>query len=167
MVGSGSEQDAELIRAVVEDCRAAREELVMLKGFKQFLLRGNVVDLAVAVVIGTAFGVVVTALVKDLLTPLIAAIGGQPDFSAWQFTVNGSRFLIGDFINAVIAFVMVAAAIYFFVVAPMNALEARRRSEPTTKKCPECLSEVPLEARRCAFCAQSFAEAAAPKRFAG
>lgn len=142
----------------------------MLKGFKQFLLRGNVVDLAVAVVIGGAFGAVVTALVKDLLTPLIAAIGGQPDFSALQWTVNGSRFLIGDFINAVVAFVMVAAAIYFFVVAPMNAIELRRRAQtpsaPTTKKCPECLSEIPVDARRCAHCAQPFVEPA-PRRLAG
>lgn len=133
----------------------------MLKGFKQFLLRGNVVDLAVAVVIGAAFSAVVSALVKDLLTPLIAAIVGQPDFSAIRFTVNGSQFLIGDFINAIVAFVLVSAAIYFFVVAPMNALTARRRqgeapADPTTKKCPECLSEVPIAARRCAFCAQPF-----------
>ena len=131
----------------------------MLNGFKQFLLRGNVIDLAVAVVTGGAFGTVVAALVKDILTPLIAAIVGQPDFSAIQFTVNGSKFLIGDFINAVVAFVLVAAAIYFFVVTPMNAFIARRRRgeappDPTTKKCPECLSEVPIAARRCAFCAQ-------------
>jgi len=139
----------------------------MLKGFKQFLLRGNVIDLAVAVVIGGAFGAVVAALVKDILTPLIAAIVGQPDFSAIQFTVNGSKFLIGDFINAVVAFVLVAAAIYFFVVTPMNALIARRRRgeappDPTTKKCPECLSEVPIAARRCAFCAQPLQGAAVP-----
>jgi large conductance mechanosensitive channel len=131
----------------------------VLSGFKQFLLRGNVVDLAVAVVIGGAFGAVVAALVKDLLTPLIAAVVGQPDFSAIEFTVNGSRFLIGDFINAVISFLLVSAAIYFFVVAPMNMVMARRRSmapppDPTTKKCLECLSEVPIAARRCAFCAQ-------------
>lgn len=131
----------------------------MLKGFKQFLLRGSVVDLAVAVVIGGAFGAVVAALVKDLLTPLIAAIVGQPDFSAIQFTVNGSKFLIGDFLNAIVSFVLVAAAIYFFVVAPMNMITERRRRgeappDPTTKKCPECLSEVPIAARRCAFCAQ-------------
>ena len=137
----------------------------MLKGFKQFLLRGNVVDLAVAVVIGGAFGAVVAALVKDLLTPLIAAIVGQPDFSAIVFTVNGSKFLIGDFINAVVAFVLVAAAIYFFVVAPMNMLMERRRRgqappDPTTKKCPECLSEVPIAARRCAFCTEAFAAVA-------
>src|SRR6185312_2846303 len=99
----------------------------MLKGFKQFLMRGNVIDLAVAVVIGGAFGAVVTALVKDLLTPLIAAIAGKPDFSAIVFTVNGSQFLIGDFINAVVSFLLIAAAIYFFIVAPMNAIVARSR----------------------------------------
>jgi large conductance mechanosensitive channel len=129
----------------------------MLKGFQQFLLRGNVVDLAVAVVIGGAFGAVITALVKDLITPLIAAIFGTPDFSALAFTLNGSRFLIGDFINAVLAFVMVAAAIYFFVVVPMNAVVARMHRgeappDPTTRRCPECLSDVPIAARRCAFC---------------
>ena len=101
----------------------------MLKGFKSFLLRGNVVDLAVAVVVGGAFGTVVSALVKDLLTPLIAAIAGQPDFSAIVFTVNGSTFLIGDFINAVVAFVLVAAAIYFFVIVPINAIKARGAKE--------------------------------------
>jgi large conductance mechanosensitive channel len=111
------------------------------------------------VVIGGAFGTVVTALVTDLLTPLIAAIVAQPDFSAIVFTVNGSKFLIGDFINAVISFVLVSAAIYFFVVAPMNLLTERRRRgqappDPTTRKCSECLSEVPIAARRCAFCAQ-------------
>lgn len=129
----------------------------MLKGFKQFLLRGNVVDLAVAVVIGGAFGAVVTALVKDLITPLIAAIGGKPDFSALQFVINGSKFPIGDFINALIAFLMVAAAIYFFIVAPMNALMARMNRgeaapDPTTKKCPECLTEIPIAAKRCSAC---------------
>jgi large conductance mechanosensitive channel len=129
----------------------------MFKGFRQFILRGNVVDLAVAVVMGGAFGAVVTALVKDLLTPLIAAIAGQPDFSAITFTVNGSKFLIGDFINAVIAFVLIAAAIYYAVVVPINAVIARARRgeappDPTTKKCPECLSEVAIAARRCAFC---------------
>jgi large conductance mechanosensitive channel len=129
----------------------------MLKGFRQFVLRGNVLDLAVAVVIGGAFGAVVTALVKDLITPLLAAIVGKPDFSALVFTVNGSRFPIGDFINAVVAFLLIAAAIYFLVIVPVNALMARiRRGEtppdPTTKRCPECLSEVPIAARRCAFC---------------
>jgi large conductance mechanosensitive channel len=134
----------------------------MLKGFKQFMLRGNVVDLAVAVVIGGAFGAVVTALVKDLITPLIAAIGGKPDFSALVFTVNGSKFLIGDFINSIVSFLIIGAAIYFFVVAPVNALTARiNRGEappdPTTKKCPECVSEVPIAARRCAFCTSPLA----------
>jgi large conductance mechanosensitive channel len=140
----------------------------MLSGFKQFLLRGNVVDLAVAVVIGGAFGAVVAALVKDLLTPLIAAVVGQPDFSAIEFTVNGSKFLIGDFINSVVSFLLVATAIYFFVVAPMNMVIARRRSmapppDPTTKKCAECLSEVPIAARRCAFCAQPLEVAGAAR----
>lgn len=129
----------------------------MLKGFKEFVLRGNVLDLAIAVVIGGAFGAVVTALVKDLITPLIGAIVGKPDFSALVVTVNGSAFLIGDFLNAVLAFFLIAAAVYLFVVAPMNAWNARRlRGEapvdPTTRKCPECLSEVPIAARRCAFC---------------
>ncbi len=129
----------------------------MLKGFRQFIMRGNMLDLAVAVVLGAAFGAMVTALVKDLLTPLIAAIVGKPDFSAIAFEVNGSKFLIGDFINALVSFVLVAAAVYFFVVLPMNALTARiHRGEvppdPTTKTCPECLSEVPIRARRCAFC---------------
>ena len=128
----------------------------MMSGFKQFLLRGNVVDLAVGVVMGAAFGTMVSGFVKDLLTPLIAAIAGKPDFSALQFTVNGSKFLIGDFINAVVAFVLVAAAVYYFVVLPVNALMSRARREPpadpSTRKCPECLSEVPIGARRCAFC---------------
>jgi large conductance mechanosensitive channel len=129
----------------------------MLKGFKQFLMRGNVVDLAVAVVVGAAFGAVVAALVKDLVTPLIAAIVGKPDFSAIAFTINGSRFMVGDFINALVSFVLVAAAVYFFVVVPVNAIVARSRRgeappDPTTRKCPECLSDVPIAARRCAFC---------------
>ena len=128
----------------------------MLNDFKQFLLRGNVVDLAVAVVIGAAFGAVITALVQDLLTPLIAAIGGQQDFSALDFTINGSTFRYGDFINKVFTFVMIAAAVFFFVVVPINALIARSHREPpadpTTRKCPECLSEIPIDARRCAFC---------------
>ena len=129
----------------------------MLKGFKQFLLRGNVIDLAVDVVIGVAFGKVVDALVKDLLTPLIAAIVGKPDFSAIKFTINGSLFAIGDFINVLVAFLSVAAAIYFFVVVPVNAVMARARRgqappDPTTKQCPECLSTIPIQARRCAFC---------------
>ncbi len=135
----------------------------MLKGFRQFMLRGNVIDLAVAVVIGAAFGAVVTALVKDLLTPLIAAIVGKPDFSAITFEVNGSRFLIGDFINAVVSFVLIGAAVYVFVVVPVNAFMARMRRgeappDPTTKKCPECMSEIPIAARRCAYCTSPVAD---------
>jgi len=129
-----------------------------VKGFKAFLLRGNVVELAVAVVIAVAFGVVITAFVKDMMTPLIAAIGGQPDFSTLSFTVNNSKFLYGDFLNALIAFLIIAAVIYFFVVMPYTAWMARAKKEPatdpTTKKCPECLSEIPIDARRCAFCGQ-------------
>lgn len=128
----------------------------MLKEFKTFLLRGNMVDLAVAFVIGAAFGAVIAALVKDLITPLIAAVVGKPDFSALTFTVNNSVFRIGDFINAVVAFVLAAAAVFFFVVVPVNRFMARSRREPppdpTTRKCPECLSEIPVSARRCAFC---------------
>lgn len=127
-----------------------------MKGFKQFLLRGNVVDLAVGVVIGAAFGSVVTALVKDLLTPFIAAIVKQPDFSAFTFTVNGSKFLYGEFINALLSFVIIATAVYYMVVLPINALVSRAHQEPpadpTTKKCTECLSEIPIQARRCAHC---------------
>ncbi len=140
-----------------------------MKGFKQFLLRGNVVDLAVAVVVGAAFGAVVAAFVKDLLTPLIAALVGKPDFSAFYFDVNGSRFLYGDFINAALAFLLVTAAVYFFVVLPINTLIQRYRkapapADPTTKKCPECLSEIPIAARRCAFCTTVIGDAAAVAR---
>jgi large conductance mechanosensitive channel len=131
----------------------------MLKGFKQFILRGNVVDMAVGVLVGAAFATVVSAFTKDLLTPLIAALVGKPDFSAITFTVNGSQFLLGDFINAAISFVLVAAAVYFFVVTPVNMLVSRMRkapapADPTTRKCPECLSEIPVDARRCAHCGQ-------------
>ncbi|MDQ6879879.1 MAG: large conductance mechanosensitive channel protein MscL [Candidatus Dormibacteraeota bacterium] len=134
-----------------------------MRGFRPFLERGNVVDLAVAVVVGVAFTAVVNSFVKDLVTPLIGAIGGQPNFSSLSFTINNSKFLYGDFLNAAIAFLIVAAVIYFFVVAPYTALMARTRKEPapTTKKCPECLSEIPLEARRCAFCGQPVAQPAA------
>jgi len=135
------------------------EVSLMLDGFKKFILRGNVVDMAVGVVIGAAFGGVVTALTKDLLTPLIAAIVGKPDFSAIQFTIRGTPFPLGDFINAVVSFLLIASAIYFFVVLPVNALVARmnrgdKPPDPTTKKCPECLSEIPIAARRCAHCTQ-------------
>jgi large conductance mechanosensitive channel len=132
-----------------------------MKGFKQFLLRGNVVDLAVGVVIGVAFGGVVTALVKDLITPLIAALVKQPDFSGLTFTLNGSKFLYGEFINALLSFLIVAFAVYYFVVLPINALISRAHHEPpadpTTKKCPECLSEIPIEAKRCAHCCSALA----------
>lgn len=134
----------------------------MLSGFKQFILRGNVIDMAVGVVIGAAFGGVVTALTKDLLTPFIAAVVGKPDFSAVSFTMNGTLFPVGDFINAGVSFLLIAAAIYFFVVTPVNALVARMHkapapADPTTKKCPECLSVIPIDAHRCAFCAQPVA----------
>lgn len=133
-----------------------------MKGFREFILRGNVLDLAIAVIMGGAFGAVVTALVKDLLTPLIAAIAGKPDFSAIKFTVNNSQFAIGDFINAIISFLLISAAIYFFVVLPVNKLVGRlKRGEappdPTTKVCPECLSQIPIAARRCAFCTTALA----------
>jgi large conductance mechanosensitive channel len=127
----------------------------MLKDFKAFLLRGNVVDLAVAVVVGTAFGAVVNSLVKNILTPIIA-IPGKTDFSALSFTIRRSDFLYGAFLNDVIAFVSIAAVVFFFVVRPINALMARRKTEPdvdsTVRACPECLSMIPAAARRCAFC---------------
>ena len=133
----------------------------MLKEFKQFLLRGNVVDLAVGVVIGTAFGAVVSSLVSDLLTPLIAAIAKVPDFSGLSFTVNDSQFMYGKFINVLISFILVAGAIFFFVIKPMNMLIARSKKEPpadpTTKKCPECLCEIPIGAKRCSHCTQPVA----------
>lgn len=131
----------------------------MLDGFKKFILRGNVVDMAVGVVIGAAFGGVVTALTKDLLTPLIGLVVGKPDFSAIKFVIGSQEFPLGDFINAAVSFLLIATAIYFFVVTPVNALIARMRkdpapADPTTKKCPECLSEIPIDAKRCAHCAQ-------------
>jgi large conductance mechanosensitive channel len=128
----------------------------MVKDFRAFLLRGNVVDLAVAVVIGAAFGALVTAFVADLITPIIAAIIGKPDFSNLTFTINGSVFRYGSFLNALIAFVSIAAAVFFFVVRPVNALMRRRKTQPDveseTRPCPECLSEIPMQAHRCAFC---------------
>jgi large conductance mechanosensitive channel len=129
----------------------------MLSDFKKFILRGNTVDLAVAVVIGAAFGAIVTALVKDLITPLIAAIGGQPDFSGLHFTINNSKFLYGDFINAVISFLIISAVVFFLIIQPLNKLMTRvnrsKTSEDSTeKKCPECLSDIPKAAKRCAFC---------------
>lgn len=129
-----------------------------MKEFKQFLLRGNVVDLAVGVVIGAAFGTIVTALVSDILTPFIAAIAKVPDFSGLFFTIRGSHFMYGHFLNSLISFILVASAVFFFVVKPMNMLVARSKKgtpiDPTTKKCGECLSEIPLEAKRCSHCTQ-------------
>ena len=128
----------------------------ILKEFRAFILRGNLVDLAIAVVIGAAFTTVVNALVRDLITPLIAAIFGEPDFGTLSFTINGSQFAYGDFLNALLTFVLIAAAVFFFVVKPVNFLMARLRTEPDvdshTRGCPECLSQIPVAARRCAFC---------------
>jgi large conductance mechanosensitive channel len=126
----------------------------VIKEFREFILRGNLVDLAVAVVIGAAFGAVVSALVKDLITPLVAAVFGEPDFGGLKFTINGSAFLYGDFLNALITFASIAAAVFFLVVKPVNELMSRfgPREEKDTRECPECLSGIPLAARRCAFC---------------
>jgi large conductance mechanosensitive channel len=140
-----------------------------MKGFKQFLLRGNVVDLAVGVVIGAAFGNVVNSLVKGLLTPFIAAVVKQPDFSSLSFTIRGSKFLFGDFVNSVVSFIIIASAVYFAVVLPMNALMAKMQqgdkpAQPSTKKCPQCLSEIPIQARRCAHCAQPVEQSVAQTR---
>lgn len=128
-----------------------------MSGFKKFLLQGNVVDLAVAVVIGVAFTAVVTALVKDIITPILGALGGLPDFSAWVVTINGSKFLIGDFINALIAFLVITAVVYFLVVLPVQKLMDRFKPAPvvtpeTVRECPYCLSKIPKAATRCAFC---------------
>jgi large conductance mechanosensitive channel len=135
----------------------------LLKEFRAFILRGNVVDLAVAFVLGAAFTAVVTALVRDLLTPVIAAIFGKPNFGSLSFTIHGSEFLYGDFLNALLTFVLVAAAVFFFVVKPVNYLMERRRTEPdvesTTRDCPECLSAIPIAASRCAFCTHEVAPA--------
>jgi large conductance mechanosensitive channel len=132
----------------------------MFKGFREFIMRGSVVDLAVGVVMGAAFGAVVTGFVKDLLTPLIAAIVGKPDFSGYAFMINGSKFLIGDFLNAAISFLLVSLAVYFFIVLPINAMTARfNPPAPLAEKktCPECQSEIPLAARKCAFCTSTVA----------
>jgi large conductance mechanosensitive channel len=126
----------------------------VLKGFKEFISRGNVVELAVAVVIGAAFGAVVTALVADLITPIIAAIGGQPDFSGLSFTINGSRFAYGHFVNAVISFLIVAAAVYLLVVLPLERVLRKPEADGdrAVRACPECLSLIPTEANRCMYC---------------
>jgi large conductance mechanosensitive channel len=138
----------------------------IIKEFRAFILRGNVVDLAVAVVIGAAFTALVNALVRDIITPVIAAIFGKPDFGDLAFTINGSRFAYGDFLNAVITFVLVAGAVFFLVVKPINYLTARLRTEPDvespTRGCPECLSHIPVAATRCAFCTTEVPPAAAP-----
>ena len=135
----------------------------MLKDFKAFILRGSVVDLAVGVVIGAAFGTVITAFVKDIITPLVA-IPGKAQFGDLHFKIRNSVFLYGDFLNALISFVIIAAAVFFFVVVPVNRLMARRRTEPdvesTTRDCPECLSSIPMAARRCAFCTAEVTPAA-------
>ena len=137
----------------------------MLTEFKQFILRGNVIDLAVAVVIGAAFGAIVTSLVENIITPLIGALGGQPDFSGLSFELNNSEIRYGAFLNALISFLIIAAVIFFAVVKPMNALMSRMRTEPTpdplTGKCPFCLSEVQVGATRCPFCTQEIAAVAA------
>jgi large conductance mechanosensitive channel len=137
----------------------------ILKDFRAFILRGNLVDLAIAVVIGAAFAAVVSALVRDIITPIIAAIFGKPSFAALSFTINGSRFAYGDFLNALLTFVIVAAAIFFLVVRPVNYLMARMRTEPevesVTRGCPECLSQIPIAATRCAFCSVEVPAAAA------
>jgi large conductance mechanosensitive channel len=136
-----------------------------VRDFKAFLLRGNLVDMATGIVIGLAFAAVVTAFVADLVTPLIAAIFGKPDFGSLSFTINNSVFHYGDFLNELIAFVLVAAVLFFVVIKPVNALVARSRTEPpadpTTRNCPECLSEIPLEAKRCAFCTTELVPAGA------
>jgi large conductance mechanosensitive channel len=137
----------------------------MLTEFKQFILRGNVIDLAVAVVIGAAFGAVVTSLVENIITPLLGALGGQPDFSALSFEINSSEIRYGAFLNALIAFLIIAAVIFFAVIKPMNAIMTRMRTEPTpdpmTGKCPYCLSEVQVGATRCPFCTQEIEPVAA------
>ena len=127
----------------------------MLDGFKKFVLKGNVVDMAVGVVVGVAFGNVVSALVKGLITPLIGAFGGTPDFSNIHFTINHSKFMVGEFINAVVSFLTVSATIYFFIVLPMNKLmdvKKPKKTEPSEKICPECLSKIPFKAKKCKFC---------------
>lgn len=137
--------------------------MTLLNDFKAFILRGNVVDLAVAVVIGVAFKSVIDAFVADLITPLVAAIGGNRDFSSLHFTIHNSTFVYGDFINQVISFLIIAAVVFFFIVTPVNALMARARKEPpadpSEKKCPECLSDIPVDARRCAYCTTQIAGA--------
>ena len=148
------------------DSRNLKEtEVKVLKGFRDFILRGNVMDLAVAVIIGAAFTAIVTALTENIIKPFLGAIIGKPDFSSLVFTINGSQFKYGSFLNALIAFLSIAAAVFFFVVQPVNALMARRRTEPDvdseTAPCPECLSDIPQLARKCAFCGSDVQRATA------
>ena len=128
----------------------------MMKGFKQFILRGSVIDLAVGVVIGASFGTVISSFVKDILIPFLGLLGGKANFSTISFTFNHSTFLIGDFFNNVLSFIIIAAVIYFFVVTPvnklMNTINKKKPVIPDTKKCPFCISSIPLQAKKCAFC---------------
>ena len=134
--------------------------LDVIRGFQKFLLRGNIIELAVAVVVGAAFTAVVQAMTRDIITPILGVFGGTPDFAGWTFAVHGSQFMVGDFINALLAFVITAAVIYFLIVAPMERILPKL---VTTKECPFCLSKVPLQATRCAFCTADLeAEAAEP-----
>lgn len=130
----------------------------IIQDFKKFILRGNALDLAIGVVIGAAFSGLVQSLVKDIITPFIAAIWDQPDFSSLAFSINGSQFMYGNFLNALISLVIVAFAVFFFIVRPMNKFLARFGPQPAdppkTKKCPQCLSDIPDEAKRCSHCTQ-------------
>ena len=137
-----------------------------MSGFRKFILRGNVVDLAVGIVIGAAFTGVVQALVKSMITPLIGVFGGIPDFSDWYFTVNGSRFAVGEFVNALLSFMIMAAVVYYLVVVPVNALMDRFKPEESVelrkRDCPKCLSKIPYLAQRCAFCTADIEPADVP-----
>ncbi len=135
-----------------------------MKGFRSFLMRGNLIELAIAVVIGTAFSAIVTAIVKDLITPLIAAIGGKPEFGRLQFTVNHSTFAYGDFINALVTFLIIAAVVYFLIVTPVARITTRltRNRAATERDCPECLSAIPVAATRCKYCTAAVTPVAPP-----
>jgi len=159
---------SDLRQAAAPSVQIPEEALAMLKGFRDFILRGNVVDLAVGVVIGAAFGSIVTSFTKDLLTPAIAAFVGKPDFSSIAYTVNGSKLMVGNFLNALISFLLVASAVYFAVVVPLNMVLARTSkpappAEPATKPCGECAMEIPLAAKRCPHCASPLAAVGAAR----